>query len=127
VREDLQLNIDYLTERLETLKARPPGGSDDGSAEVFEEIYQGMIQLLKFLNKTDERLDRLVGVVTRSLERQARLMGIGIPTYRFASFKPHTDDLPKAPAIEIAEQLTDRGATVTAHDPVALPRVPKGN
>ncbi len=38
------------------------------------------------------------------------------------AFKPHTDDLRDAPAIEIARQLTDRGAKVRAHDPVALPR-----
>ena len=38
------------------------------------------------------------------------------------AFKPHTDDLRDAPAIEIARQLTARGANVRAHDPVALPR-----
>jgi UDPglucose 6-dehydrogenase len=38
------------------------------------------------------------------------------------AFKPHTDDLRDAPAIEIATQLIERGAKVRAHDPVALPR-----
>jgi UDPglucose 6-dehydrogenase len=38
------------------------------------------------------------------------------------AFKPHTDDLREAPAIEIARHLTARGATVKAHDPVALSR-----
>jgi UDPglucose 6-dehydrogenase len=38
------------------------------------------------------------------------------------AFKPHTDDLREAPAIEIARQLTERGAKVKAHDPVALSR-----
>jgi UDPglucose 6-dehydrogenase len=38
------------------------------------------------------------------------------------AFKPHTDDLRDAPAIEIARQLTERGAKVRAHDPVALTR-----
>ena len=38
------------------------------------------------------------------------------------AFKPHTDDLREAPAIEIARQLTERGAKVKVHDPVALPR-----
>jgi UDPglucose 6-dehydrogenase len=38
------------------------------------------------------------------------------------AFKPHTDDLREAPAIDIARQLTERGAKVKAHDPVALPR-----
>jgi UDPglucose 6-dehydrogenase len=38
------------------------------------------------------------------------------------AFKPQTDDLRDAPAVEIARQLTERGAKVRAHDPVALPR-----
>jgi UDPglucose 6-dehydrogenase len=38
------------------------------------------------------------------------------------AFKPHTDDLRDAPSVEIARQLTERGARVRAHDPVALPR-----
>jgi UDPglucose 6-dehydrogenase len=38
------------------------------------------------------------------------------------AFKPHTDDLRDAPAIEIARHLIERGAKVRAHDPVALPR-----
>ena len=42
--------------------------------------------------------------------------------FRSLAFKPHTDDLREAPAIEIARQLTERGAKVKAHDPVALPR-----
>jgi UDPglucose 6-dehydrogenase len=38
------------------------------------------------------------------------------------AFKPNTDDLREAPALEIARKLIDRGATVRAHDPVALER-----
>ena len=38
------------------------------------------------------------------------------------AFKPHTDDLREAPAVDIARQLISRGATVRAHDPVALSR-----
>jgi UDPglucose 6-dehydrogenase len=38
------------------------------------------------------------------------------------AFKPHTDDLREAPAIDIARQLIARGAKVKVHDPVALPR-----
>jgi UDPglucose 6-dehydrogenase len=38
------------------------------------------------------------------------------------AFKPHTDDLRDAPSMEISRQLTERGAKVKAHDPVALPR-----
>ena len=39
------------------------------------------------------------------------------------AFKPNTDDLREAPAVEIASRLIDRGARVKAHDPVALERV----
>jgi UDPglucose 6-dehydrogenase len=36
------------------------------------------------------------------------------------AFKPETDDLRDAPAIEIARQLLDMGARVKVHDPVAM-------
>ncbi len=38
------------------------------------------------------------------------------------AFKPHTDDLREAPALEIARRLIERGARVRAHDPVAMER-----
>jgi len=38
------------------------------------------------------------------------------------AFKPHTDDLREAPAIDIARKLIERGARVKAHDPVAMDR-----
>ena len=38
------------------------------------------------------------------------------------AFKPHTDDLRDAPALDIAQQLVERGVGVRVHDPVALAR-----
>jgi UDPglucose 6-dehydrogenase len=38
------------------------------------------------------------------------------------AFKPNTDDLREAPAIEIAKKLLERGARVRVHDPVAMER-----
>ncbi|HUS07324.1 MAG TPA: UDP-glucose/GDP-mannose dehydrogenase family protein [Bryobacteraceae bacterium] len=38
------------------------------------------------------------------------------------AFKPNTDDLRDAPALDIAARLIERGAKVRAHDPVALDR-----
>jgi UDPglucose 6-dehydrogenase len=41
------------------------------------------------------------------------------------AFKPNTDDLRDAPAIDIAKRLLERGARVKAHDPVAMERFRK--
>jgi len=41
------------------------------------------------------------------------------------AFKPHTDDLREAPALDVARQLMERGARVKAHDPVAMNRFKK--
>ena len=41
------------------------------------------------------------------------------------AFKPHTDDLREAPALDVARQLIERGARVKAHDPVAMERFKK--
>ena len=38
------------------------------------------------------------------------------------AFKPDTDDLREAPALDIARKLMERGARVKAHDPVAMER-----
>jgi UDPglucose 6-dehydrogenase len=38
------------------------------------------------------------------------------------AFKPHTDDLRDAPAVEIARKLLERGARLKLHDPVAMDR-----
>lgn len=41
------------------------------------------------------------------------------------AFKPNTDDLREAPAIEIAQKLIDRGVRVKVHDPIAMERFRK--
>lgn len=49
--------------------------------------------------------------------------GADLSGLRFAvwglAFKPNTDDMREAPAVEIIRGLTDRGAEVVAHDPIA--------
>jgi UDPglucose 6-dehydrogenase len=37
------------------------------------------------------------------------------------AFKPDTDDVREAPAVKLTEALLERGATVVAHDPEAMP------
>jgi UDPglucose 6-dehydrogenase len=62
--------------------------------------------------------DRVVEKLLRELKilkgRTVGLLGL--------AFKPNTDDLREAPAIEIAQKLIDRGVRVKAHDPIALDR-----
>jgi UDPglucose 6-dehydrogenase len=41
------------------------------------------------------------------------------------AFKPQTDDLREAPALDVARQLLERGARVKVHDPVAMDRFKK--
>ena len=43
------------------------------------------------------------------------------------AFKPDTDDLREAPALDIARKLIERGARVKAHDPVAMERFQREN
>ncbi|TVQ88756.1 MAG: UDP-glucose/GDP-mannose dehydrogenase family protein [Deltaproteobacteria bacterium] len=39
------------------------------------------------------------------------------------AFKPNTDDIREAPALDLLDALVDAGAQVVAHDPAAMPRV----
>jgi len=41
------------------------------------------------------------------------------------AFKPDTDDLRDAPAIDLAGKLIERGVKINAHDPVAMPNTSK--
>ena len=59
-------------------------------------------------------VDKLLGELKILKGRTIGLLGL--------AFKPHTDDLREAPAIDIARKLIERGCKVKAHDPVALAR-----
>ncbi len=58
------------------------------------------------------------------LERLTRRLGGKLDGRRIAvwglAFKPNTDDMREAPSIVTIEGLLERGAEVTAHDPVAM-------
>lgn len=64
-------------------------------------------------------------VIEQKLER---LMG-GIAGKRIAlwglAFKPNTDDVRDAPALEVAQRLVASGASLTVYDPVAMPNAKK--
>ncbi len=59
-------------------------------------------------------VDKLLGELRILKGRTIGLLGL--------AFKPHTDDLREAPAIDIARKLIERGARVKAHDPVGMDR-----
>jgi UDPglucose 6-dehydrogenase len=56
-------------------------------------------------------VEKLLGELKILKGRRIALLGL--------AFKPDTDDLREAPAIDIARRLVQHGATVVAHDPVA--------
>jgi UDPglucose 6-dehydrogenase len=64
-------------------------------------------------------LDKLLSELQILKGRTIGLLGL--------SFKPNTDDLRDAPAVEVAKRLIERGARVRAHDPVAMDRFRKEN
>jgi UDPglucose 6-dehydrogenase len=57
-------------------------------------------------------VEKLLGELKILKGRTIGLLGL--------AFKPNTDDLRDAPALEIAKRLIERGARVKAHDPVAM-------
>ena len=59
-------------------------------------------------------IEKLLGELKILKGRTVGLLGL--------AFKPDTDDLRDAPAIDIAQKLVDRGARVKVHDPVAAQR-----
>lgn len=65
----------------------------------------------------------------RVAEKLAAALGASISGARIAvwglAFKANTDDLRESPAITVVEDLLARGATVIAHDPVAMAEASK--
>src|SRR5580700_500155 len=59
-------------------------------------------------------VDKLLGELKILKGRTIGLLGL--------AFKPNTDDLREAPAIDIARKLVERGCKVKVHDPVAMER-----
>ena len=84
-----------------------------------EEI--GASSALEFLKDIDQinlrRRDRVVELARQELGNLSgkKILVLGI------SFKPDSDDLRDSPSLEIARKLAGLGASVTVHDPVALP------
>jgi UDPglucose 6-dehydrogenase len=79
-------------------------------------VPSGLVEATIAANET--QLRRMVEKILRSIGRPAR--GSVIAVLGLA-FKPNTDDLRDAPALEIIAGLRRRGARVRAYDPVAMP------
>lgn len=62
-------------------------------------------------------VEKLLGELKILKGRTVGLLGL--------AFKPHTDDLREAPALDVARHLLERGARVKVHDPVAMNRFKK--
>jgi UDPglucose 6-dehydrogenase len=62
-------------------------------------------------------VEKLLGELKLLKGRTVGLLGL--------AFKPHTDDLREAPALDVARHLLERGARVKVHDPVAMSRFKK--
>ncbi len=64
-------------------------------------------------------IEKLLGELKILKGRTVGLLGL--------AFKPNTDDLREAPALDIARKLLERGARVKVHDPVAMERFRREN
>ncbi|MBU8896320.1 UDP-glucose 6-dehydrogenase [Corallococcus sp. H22C18031201] len=74
------------------------------------------LDLLRAVERTNERQKKLL--VTKAVKHFGSLEGKKFGVWGLA-FKPKTDDMREAPAIEVIEGLIGKGAQVVAHDPVA--------
>jgi UDPglucose 6-dehydrogenase len=73
-------------------------------------------QLLRTVSTIND--DQRTWIVDRIQELLGSLENATIALWGL-TFKPHTDDLRHAPALDIARRLTERGARIRAYDPIA--------
>ncbi|MFZ0592600.1 MAG: UDP-glucose/GDP-mannose dehydrogenase family protein [Bryobacteraceae bacterium] len=75
-----------------------------------------IVEAARWMNQhqRDRILEKLLQEVKILKGKTIALLGL--------AFKPNTDDLREAPAVEIAQRLIERGARVHAHDPIAMDR-----
>src|SRR5216684_2075875 len=107
-----------------------PGPGFGGSC--FPKDARALLSIAKQFSCQTRIVDAVIEV--NELQRQSmvpkieRLAG-GLKGKRVAvlglAFKPETDDIREAPALDIIRGLIDRGATVSAYDPVASSAVEK--
>ncbi len=84
------------------------GRGAGGSCNILQAVHDR--NLLQRRRMADRVRERLGGDLTG---RRIAIWGL--------AFKPKTDDIREAPAVDIIESLLESGASVAVHDPVALP------
>jgi len=78
---------------------------------LLEAVYNvNRNQILKMIRLTEQKLRNLAN-------RRIAILGL--------AFKPNTDDIRAAPAIEVIRRLLEKGAKITAYDPRAMPNASK--
>src|SRR5271154_3981910 len=79
-------------------------------------LHMPIVEAAREVNRHQRErvVEKLLGELKILKGRTIGLLGL--------AFKPHTDDLREAPALDIARKLIERGARVKAHDPVAMER-----
>lgn len=77
------------------------------------------LQVLTAVEAANERQKRVL------VDKVVARFGEDLTGRRFAvwglAFKPNTDDMREAPSLVVIDELTARGATVAAYDPVSVP------
>lgn len=97
-------------------------GKDTAALVATAQEYALDMQIVRAARDVNYRqrervVEKLLGELKILKGRTVGLLGL--------AFKPNTDDLREAPAIDIAKRLMDRGCRVKAHDPVAMDRFRK--
>ncbi len=79
-------------------------------------LHLPIVEAARVINsrQRDRVVEKLLSELKILKGRTVGLLGL--------AFKPNTDDLREAPAVEIAQKLIDRGVRVKAHDPIAAER-----
>ncbi|MFM2125427.1 MAG: UDP-glucose 6-dehydrogenase TuaD [Acidobacteriota bacterium] len=92
-------------------------GKDTAALVATAAEYGVDMQIVRSAREVNHRqrervIEKLLGELKILKGRTIGLLGL--------AFKPDTDDLREAPALEVAQKLIERGARVKAHDPVAM-------
>jgi UDPglucose 6-dehydrogenase len=103
------------------------GGScfpkDTRSIAHFSRCAGEPFEIIEAVVRVNQRQrERMVDKIVDALDGDVRGRTLGILGL---SFKPETDDMREAPAVDIIQALLERGAHIRAYDPQAMPHAVK--